>query len=109
MVHIIYFAVEEALRGRGLGSRILEEMRRANPGKRLLVDIEEPSGAAPNNAQRLRRRDFYLRCGYRETAVRYPWRGEDYVILSLGGTVTDEEFGRFWEALEAEMPVFGTY
>ena len=78
MVHIIYFAVEEALRGRGLGSRILEEMRRANPGKRLLVDIEEPFGAAPNNAQRLRRRDFYLRCGYRETAVRYPWRGVDY-------------------------------
>ena len=28
MVHIIYFAVEEALRGRGLGSRILEEIDR---------------------------------------------------------------------------------
>lgn len=109
MVHIIYFAVEEAMRGRGVGTRILEEMRRANPGKRLLVDIEEPSEAAANNAQRIQRKAFYLRCGYQETAVRYPWRGEDYVILSLGGGVTDEEFDCFWEALEAEMPVFGTY
>ncbi len=104
MVHIIYFAVAETMRGRGIGSRILAEMRAANPGKRLLVDIERPDGSAGNNIQRLRRKSFYLRNGYEETEVRYVWREEDYVILSQGGKVTDSEFEQFWDALSKEMP-----
>ena len=40
MAHIIYFAVEENMRGRGVGSEALRLIRALKPGRRLLVDIE---------------------------------------------------------------------
>ncbi len=104
IVHIIYFAVEEDQRGRGLGSGILQAVHRENPQKRVIVDIEEPDEAVSNNVQRLKRKAFYLRNDYAETEIRYNWLGTDYVILSHGGGMTGEEFGQFWQALEREMP-----
>lgn len=104
IVHIIYFAVEETQRGHGLGSEILQAVHLENPHKRVIVDIEEPDEAVPNNAQRIKRKAFYLHNGYAETEIRYNWLGTDYVILSHGGGMTGEEFGQFWQALEKEMP-----
>lgn len=49
--------------------------------------------------QRLRRKAFYLRAGYQETAIRCTWRGEDCQILSSGGEVRESEFWRFWEEI----------
>ena len=82
--HIIYFAVEEEMRGQGMGRDI--------PG-------------APNAMQRCHRTHFYLRSGYQETQVKYEWRGEQYEILSNGGDVSDAEFWNFWDTLEKEMDV----
>ncbi len=104
IVHIIYFAVKENLRGRGLGSEILQAVHRENPNRRVIVDIEEPDSAASNNGQRVKRKEFYLRNGYAATDIRYNWLGTNYVILSHGGNMTDREFGEFWQALEREMP-----
>lgn len=103
LLHIIYFAVEEDQRGRGLGSRILSAVREEAPGMRILVDIEVPDPAAENNAQRVKRLDFYLRNGYAETPVRYSWQGENYVILAQGGSLTPEEFHRFWNHLSRSL------
>lgn len=104
IVHIIYFAVEENLRGHGLGSEILQAVHHDNPHKRVIVDIEEPDSSVPNNKERIRRKAFYLHNGYAETGIRYNWLRTDYVILSHGGNMTDEEFGQFWDALSVAMP-----
>ena len=109
IVHIIYFAVEEERRGNGLGSRILDGIQALYPGCRVIVDIEEPEETAANNPQRIRRKAFYLRNGYAENDIHYDWRGTDYTILSRGGGITDEEFGRFWEELTKLVPVFQSY
>ncbi len=102
--HIIYFAVEEALRNQGYGGAILRQVAESRPGYRLLVDIEREYPGAPNNPQRARRKAFYLRHGYGETPVRYRWREEEYEILCSGGALTDEEFDAFWESLERQDP-----
>ena len=109
LIHIIYFAVPEELRGRGIGSEALAEVRLLNPGKRIIVDVEQAREGASNAEQRRRRRDFYLRNGYAETPVRYTWRDEDYVILCAGGSLTGKEFGGFWRALAREMPEASAY
>ena len=96
--HILFFAVEEEDRGRGLGSQALALLRQRKPGLRIIADLEVPGAQAPNAAQRLRRWRFYERCGYENTGVTYHWRGEDYAIVSSGGPVTDDEFWRFWNA-----------
>lgn len=109
LLHIIYFAVEEDLRGKGLGSEILRQLHAENPGMRVLVDIEEPTPSSENYAQRLKRKSFYLRGGYEENEIHYCWRGVDYTILSYGGAVTNEEFDAFWDALTAAMPKLREY
>ena len=105
IVHIIYFAIEEQLRGKGCGSRALAEAARLNPGKRIIVDVELPKEGAPNRAEREKRIAFYKNNGYRETEIRYNWRGEDYVILSYGGNVTESDWDDFWRELEKTTSV----
>lgn len=109
IAHIIYFAVEEALRGRGYGGEILGLVAEYRPGFRVIADLELPVPGMPNEEQRRRRLGFYRRSGFCETQVRYEWRDEDYVILSRGGDLTGQEFGAFWAAIERKDPRFGDY
>lgn len=103
ITHILYLAVEDRLRGRGYGSRILTLIRAAYPGQRIVVDVEEPGAETANGAQRQRRIDFYERNGYRCTDIRYRWRGEAYLIMSNGGDVSEREFDAFWDYFYEEQ------
>ena len=31
------------------------------------------------------------------TEIRYAWRGEDYLIVSRGGSIGEDEFDDFWD------------
>lgn len=97
--HIIYFAIEEKLRNRGYGSSALQALHTYKKGRRIMVDIESEKPEAPNNEQRHKRKQFYLRNGYTQTSIRYHWRQEDYEILTYGGNVTEEEYEDFWKQL----------
>lgn len=107
--HIIYFAIEDELRGRGYGGQALEIMYEMKAGCRMIVDVEAERPDAENNAKRISRINFYRRNGYRPTEVRYNWREEDYLILSRGGDVTGDEFHGFWEAIDADNHVLSQY
>lgn len=97
--HIIYLTIEEDLRNRGYGSSALQTLHAYKSGRRIMVDIELETESATNNEQRRKRKQFYLRNGYEQTAIRYRWRKEDYEILSYGGNITEEEYDAFWEQL----------
>ena len=97
ITHILYFAIEDSLRGRGYGSKALEAVHRLKPHNRIIVDIELEEARAQNEAQREKRRQFYLHNAYEPTNIRYRWHGEDYEILSRGGRLTGGEFTRFWD------------
>lgn len=96
ITHILYLAVDEGRRGRGLGSQALELVRREYPGHRIIADIESP-GSGPNREQRLARKSFYLKNGYRYSGISYRWREEDYEILVQGEDISSREFDRFWD------------
>ena len=97
ITHILYFAVLEELRGRGYGGEILRLIRDAHPNHRVIADLEAPFDEAPNLPERQRRMAFYERNGFSQTEIRYAWRGERYVIVSMGGDVSEDEFEHFWE------------
>ena len=102
--HILFFATEEHLRGQGIGAHALAILREMKPGLRIIADLEACVDSAPDLSMRQRRIAFYYRCGFENTPVGYRWRGEDYVILSNGGNVTDEEFWNFWKAYDRPRP-----
>lgn len=96
ITHILYFAIEEALRNRGLGSAALACIKRLKPGQRLIADLEAPLPDAPNRAQRLRRRAFYQRAGFVPSGVGYRWQGESYELMVFGGALDEAAFLAFW-------------
>ena len=96
ITHILYMAVEEDLRSRGYGSRMLELIRKHYPGQKIIADVERLEEDAKNEPQRESRITFYRKNGYRFTDIDYRWEGEDYCIMSNGGNVSHDAFQNFW-------------
>lgn len=69
IVLLDYFAVEETSRNHGVGSRLLQLLQERYAGRRLLLEIERPGSPGCNEALCRRRREFYHRCGLRETGL----------------------------------------
>jgi len=100
-----YFAVERKLRGQGYGQQILSHIVEQYEDKRLILDMESPRQECDNLEQRLRRRDFYLRNGFRDTEAEKTFEGITYTILMKGeGIFTQQDYDRviddlrkFWQ------------
>lgn len=107
IAHIIYFAIEESLRGQGLGSSVLRLLHAHYAPQRVIVDIEQCGDRYPDNANRLSRKNFYLHAGYQENPVTYRWQEEDYEVLSFGGPITRQEFSDFWREAYSKNPLIG--
>lgn len=99
ITHILFLAVDDALRGRGYGSALLERISYHYPYNRIILDIEAEDSTAPNNEQRIRRKAFYEKNDYAESGIEYRWRGVPYKILIKNGTITEKEFDAFWDNL----------
>ena len=87
-----YFAVDEALRGKGYGQSILTAvLEQYRDGRPFVIDIESPlQPDAPNPEQRKRRHAFYLRNGLKDTGANRTFNGITFTILSSN----DEPFTR---------------
>ena len=58
-----YFAVREALRGRGVGSAALKCLMDHYAHKGFFVEIESTFGPSENPGERQKRKEFYVNCG----------------------------------------------
>lgn len=65
LAYLFFLAIDGRCRSKGYGGRALETLRTLHPGKQQVVDFEMPDKSAPNQVQRERRREFYLRHGYK--------------------------------------------
>ena len=64
LILIDYLAVEEKLRGQGVGAGALKALCDAYPDAGLFVEIESPFEPGEDQADRIRRKVFYERCGF---------------------------------------------
>lgn len=55
LILLDYFAVEQNIRGQGVGSEALRALQKIYSGKGLFVEIESPYDDSPNRAERQRR------------------------------------------------------
>ena len=92
LVYLAYVCVKEEERGKGYGSLILEKIAEEHEGKRIVADIEELKQDSKNYEQQKKRKDFYLKNGYRSTGTFYHIYNVDYELLSYGGSVSKEEW-----------------
>lgn len=91
-----YFAVTGKDRGKGNGGKMLKLILKQYEGRNLFGEIELADENATNNAERIRRKAFYLRNGLVALGVKVNLFGVDMELLSNGCQVTFEEYHAFY-------------
>jgi GNAT superfamily N-acetyltransferase len=92
--YLMYFAVAEMERGKGLGRRIVSLLKEQFAGQNLFLCVEPLTPTAPNLAQRKRRKSFYHRCGFEETGYQAREGTVIFDVLSWGTPFRPEEYLR---------------
>ena len=70
VVYIAFFAVTDSKRNQGYGTSILREMKELFPDKTLLLCFEEINKKYPDNANRIKRMEFYKSNGYVDNGLK---------------------------------------
>lgn len=82
-LYLFYLAVNKKLRNKGYGSIILKELKKLYKDKQIIIDLELIDSRCDNNDQRIRRRDFYIRNGYKFTGIGITYfKTHNYEIVS---------------------------
>lgn len=92
IVMLQFFAIAPEKRGQHLGSITLSLLKERYAGKRFLLEIETLRPEAENYADRVRRKNFYLRNGMKEMNVVVFLFGVELELLTDGGDVSFEEY-----------------
>ncbi len=92
MVMVDYLAVSSKIRSQGTGSKILQEVCRRFPYKKIVLLIEKPDECAENKEQRIARRKFYFRNGFTSSDIYITGHSGNMEILNFGGRVSPKEY-----------------
>lgn len=92
MVMVDYLAVSSKIRSNGTGSRLLQNILKQFPDKKIVLLIERPDTAADNTEQRIARRRFYLKNSFVSSDIFITGASGDMEILVCGGAVSREEY-----------------
>lgn len=96
--HILldYLAVEESQRGTGIGTEILQQMKSQYSGKGVFLEIESVYEECANRDQRLRRKQFYEKCGLQSMEV-FAWVfGVKMELMGFGCRLSYEQYHAFY-------------
>ncbi len=90
--YLFYFAISDGQRGKGYGSATLHALKEKYAKQRLFLAIEELDEKAENYAERVSRKQFYLRNGLTEMHCRLREAKVVYEVLGTGGRIEPGEF-----------------
>lgn len=97
MHYILYLAVNDQVRSRGYGTRIINEIRQRYPQDSLVLDIEQPNPQAANNQQRLRRMRFYKRNGFFPTPKLFKEEQVTFQVLATNKQINQRKVDKVFE------------
>lgn len=92
IVYVYFLAIEPSQQSKGYGSQILKHLQELYSDKRLLLNIESLDPATPNYEQRVKRKKFYEKNGFRNADFEIETDEVTYEILYFGGIVSEDEY-----------------
>ncbi|MBR4633165.1 MAG: GNAT family N-acetyltransferase [Elusimicrobia bacterium] len=101
-----YFAVIPELRGQGKGQKILTYLIEKYKEKNVVLDMESPKQECNNKEQRIRRHDFYIRNGFRDTNLYRKYDNLEMTIMILGNYIFTMQD---WNNIVSELRKFWTW
>lgn len=96
IVFVMFLAVDKTLHSKGYGSAILQEIQNRYPNKKIVISIEPCDNNAPDIAVRTRRKNFYLRNGYKETGYMIKLSGVVQELIVCNGEFDIKQFRTFF-------------
>ena len=99
IVFVQFFAISELLRSGGYGSKVINSMSDIHPEKRIVLNIEELDEQSENYQQRLKRKAFYGKNGFRSSGYIVKEPGERLEMLILGGNISKDEIEAMYKNL----------
>ncbi len=104
--YIYFYAIDTRVRSKGYGSAALKKLNEKYDKIQLVLDFEAIDENAENYDQRLRRRRFYLRNGFRETGRYTVLRGERFEVVCNGGELNEEGLKDLLAIIHSHIPEF---
>ena len=92
LAYLFYLAIERESRGKGYGSKAIACLKKKYEGRRLFLALETLDEKAENYEQRVKRHDFYKRCGLSDLPYHLKEASVIYSIMGVGGAVQPEEY-----------------
>ncbi len=92
LAYLFYLTVDDTKRGKGYGTAIISALREKYRGKRFFLAREQLDKSAENYAERVNRRNFYLKCGLEDLPCCIKEGTVTYDVMGIGGNVTAEEY-----------------
>lgn len=81
--YLLFLAINPIYRSNGYGSKAIDFVKNKFKDCKQVVDFEMPDKESTNNEQRIRRRNFYLRNGYKPTGEFVKYKGISFEIFSM--------------------------
>ena len=92
IVFIFYLAIDNKLRGQGYGSKVLESIKQKYSKYRIILCIEEIDKNSNNYNQRIKRKEFYIKNGFKEANYTIKERNIIYEMLYYNKKVSLQEY-----------------
>lgn len=90
--YLYYFAIDEALRGKGYGSAVLTELKKLYEGKRFYLAREMLDKKSDNFQQRVKRHEFYLKNGFEDLPIKIKEASVTFDVMGIGGVIKKDEY-----------------
>lgn len=97
LTFVMFLAVDETIRSKGYGSRILNKIQSIHPDSKIIISIERCDEDAKDIEQRLRRKKFYVNNGYIETGYLLELAKKKQEIIIKNGEFDEDEFSLFFK------------
>lgn len=104
--YIYYLVIDSHTRSKGYGSAAIKKMMEVYPGLQLILDFEVIDEKAENNAQRVRRKNFYLRNGFHETGNYTILWDDRFEVVCTGGELKKTALKDLLHVLHEHRPEF---
>ena len=88
--YLFYLALSENLRGKGLGSKALQALKKHYGTQRLFLALEQLDESAENYEERIRRRNFYLKNGMKPLPLTIREATVTYDVMGTGEIAPEE-------------------
>ena len=97
MVLVDYLAIAPDKRKLGIGSKIVDEIRRRYKNRRIILEIETIDDTAENNEQRIRRKKFYIKNGLKSNEMLVRLNGIEMETMVFSEKIDYEEYYSIYE------------